>query len=245
MPCAALQPTSKPALVGRTCGNLPETTIKKLTSYYRNNIMRNIGDKTKMKQAIFSTLSHCKSTDQNPQHQNCPKGKDSWCFFQRAIAEGRVPDPHKDRIKTPLLESTVAKVIPLYTRLSNDELLTGCLPGKTQNANEALHNVIWSKCTKRVYASKIKLELGLFEAISLYNTGHLKLCSNFEAVAKIKLGRYSSIVAKRFDKHRLRLANARKMEKNKAYRQKLPQSQLEEEERLVEKEGLLYGAGEF
>lgn len=128
-----------------------------------------------MKRAIFSTLTHCKSTDNKPELCNCPTGKESWCFYQRAIAEGRIPESHGDRIKTPLSEVTVAKMIPLYTRLSTDDLLTRCLAGRTQNANEALHNVIWSKCSKRVYTSKIKLELGLFEAISFYNTGYLKL----------------------------------------------------------------------
>lgn len=232
-------------LGGRTRGNLPVPVINKLTSYYRNNIIRNIGDIYKMKTAIFSTLDHCKSTDEKPDHNKCPKGKESWCFFQRATAEGRVPESHEDRIRTPLSESTVHKMIPLYTRLSTDDLLTRCLPGRTQNANEALHNVIWSKCSKRVYASKVKLELGLFEAISLYNTGYLKLYSNFEATSKIKLGRYSSTTGKKFDKHRLRLANARTKEKTVAYRQKLRQAQLEEEERLIEEEGELYGPGQF
>lgn len=101
----------------KTLGNVPGPIIKRLTSYYRNNIIRNIGDKEKMKTAIFSTLTHCKSTDEKPGHNKCPKGKDSWCFFQRAIAEGRVPESHKDRIKTPLSDSTVTKMIPLYTRL--------------------------------------------------------------------------------------------------------------------------------
>lgn len=61
---------TKTPLGGKTRGNLPEPVIKKLTSYYRNNIMRNIGDKEKIKGTIFATLSHCKSTDKIPTTQN-------------------------------------------------------------------------------------------------------------------------------------------------------------------------------
>ena len=42
--------------------------------------------------------------------------------------------------------STVAKeMIPIYERLSDPNLLKRMIRGKTQNANESLHNVIWSR----------------------------------------------------------------------------------------------------
>lgn len=112
-----------------------------------------------MKKAIFATLSHCKSTDEHPQHNICPKEKDSWCFYNRAIANGEKPEPHPDRIKTPITEHVAAKITPLYQRLASDALFERCVSGKTQNANESLHGVIWSKCPKVTYATRQRLEI--------------------------------------------------------------------------------------
>jgi hypothetical protein len=69
-------------LGGKKYGSLTNTTITKLTGYYRNAIHGNVGDLNKMRKAVFATLFHCKSTDARPQHQHCPAGRDSWCFYQ-------------------------------------------------------------------------------------------------------------------------------------------------------------------
>lgn len=41
----------------------------------------------------------------------------------------------------------------------------------TQNANEALHNVIWSKVPKVTFVGKGRLELGVTQAIGEFNMG--------------------------------------------------------------------------
>ena len=47
--------------------------------------------------------------------------------------------------------------------------------GKTQKANEALNNIIWSKCPKNVYLDRPVLELGVYSAVLSYNDGNLGL----------------------------------------------------------------------
>ena len=79
-----------------------------------------------MKPAIFATLNHCTSTDQNPQHQKCPQGEDFWCFFNRAIAKQENPAPHDQMAKTPLSDRVIEKILPSYERLSSDALLKRC-----------------------------------------------------------------------------------------------------------------------
>ncbi|GFW12311.1 uncharacterized protein TNCV_2489551 [Trichonephila clavipes] len=96
-----------------------------------------------MKTAIYATLFHSISTDQKPQHFKCPTGKDSWCFFQAALARGEVPGPHVKHVKTPLKETHLAKIMPIYQRLASNELLQRCIRCVTQNANESLHSIIW------------------------------------------------------------------------------------------------------
>ncbi|GFW98627.1 hypothetical protein TNCV_2758061 [Trichonephila clavipes] len=69
----------------------------------------------------------------------CPEGKLSWCFYNRAKTDNKVPGSHKS-MKTKLLE-VVAKIMPVYQHLASKEILCR-VSGKTQNANESLHSCI-------------------------------------------------------------------------------------------------------
>ncbi|GFS25936.1 hypothetical protein ElyMa_001700700 [Elysia marginata] len=67
-------------LGGRQPGSLTDAAIKKLTTYYGRAIL--CSDTVEdMQRAIWATLHHCSSTDDNPRHQFCPVGENSWCFF--------------------------------------------------------------------------------------------------------------------------------------------------------------------
>ncbi|GFW37255.1 uncharacterized protein TNCV_5021531 [Trichonephila clavipes] len=130
-------------LGGKSYGSLKETTIKKLTQYYQKAILENKGDIQGMKKSIYATLYHSISTDKNPMHMKCPPGKDSWCFFRRALAKGEKPAPHKFNIRTPINPDYLTKIVPIYQRLASDSFLKGCARCLTQNSNESLHSVIW------------------------------------------------------------------------------------------------------
>lgn len=88
-------------LGGKKHGSLKGTTIDKLTVYYRNAIEKNIGDVNQMKKAIFATLFHCRSTDEEPTQTDCPAGQESWCFYNRALAKKEKPEPHHRMVKNP------------------------------------------------------------------------------------------------------------------------------------------------
>ncbi|GFV14581.1 uncharacterized protein TNCV_3999321 [Trichonephila clavipes] len=123
-------------LGGKSYGSLKETTIKKLTQYYQKAILENKGDIQGMKKSIYATLYHSISTDKNPMHMKCPPGKDSWCFYRRALAKGEKPAPHKFNIGTPINPDYLTKIVPIYQRLASDSLLKGCARCLTQNSNE-------------------------------------------------------------------------------------------------------------
>ncbi|GFV82766.1 uncharacterized protein TNCV_4147341 [Trichonephila clavipes] len=123
-------------LGGKKRGSLKEETKEKLTRYYTNAIRKNKGDVEEMKTAIYTTLFHCMSTDQKPQHKKCPSGIDSRCFYQSSLARGKKPGFHKDRVKTPINEEYLPKILPIYQRLASSELLSRCVRGLTQNSNE-------------------------------------------------------------------------------------------------------------
>ncbi|GBN91276.1 hypothetical protein AVEN_45668-1 [Araneus ventricosus] len=127
-----------------------------------------------MKTAIYATLYHRISTDKKPQHFKCPFGQESWCFYQAAIASGIKPGSHKELVKTPVNEAHLAKILPIYQRLASNELLERCIRCMTQNSNETLHSVIWSKCSKISSASMKRVNIAACEAISEFNIGTLK-----------------------------------------------------------------------
>ena len=60
-------------------GKLTEKLIKQLTSYYGLAIRRNVNSVENMKKAIMTTYYHMCSTNENPRHEDCPPGADSWC----------------------------------------------------------------------------------------------------------------------------------------------------------------------
>jgi hypothetical protein len=107
-----------------------------------------------MKTAVFATSLHEVSTESEPRHEKCPEGKESWCFYQRSVVNEEARPSHKQHLGTAISMEVVKKIIPVYQRLASDELLKRCLRGKTQNANESLHSVIWRKCGKDTFVGK-------------------------------------------------------------------------------------------
>ncbi|GFO45455.1 hypothetical protein PoB_007196000 [Plakobranchus ocellatus] len=51
------------------------------------------------------------------------------------------------------------------------ELLSRCLLGKTQNPNECLHSLIWSRCPKHLFAGLKRVDIATTFAIGEFNEG--------------------------------------------------------------------------
>ncbi|KAG0432156.1 hypothetical protein HPB47_021100 [Ixodes persulcatus] len=146
-------------------GRLTQDLIKRLTNYYSWALKSNASKVEDMQQAIMATFHHVASTDEDPQHDLCPSGKDSWCAHRRA--EGKAPPPHK--YKLPPHVTTA--MFPVYRRLSDPELLQRCTGAKTQNSAESLHSVISSLLEKEEHASLFTVETGVADAVCRFNTG--------------------------------------------------------------------------
>ncbi|GFS73238.1 uncharacterized protein TNCV_4571571 [Trichonephila clavipes] len=80
-------------------------------------------------------------------HGQCPIGKDSWCYYQRALSCGKKPNEKYKGLSNEVLNT----IKPTYLELCTKELLTKCLHGKTQNSNECLNGVIWQRVPKEVF----------------------------------------------------------------------------------------------
>ncbi|GFW26195.1 uncharacterized protein TNCV_3396911 [Trichonephila clavipes] len=179
------------SLGGKGHGTLKEATIKKLTLYYQKAIVQNKGNVSAMKKAIYATLHHSLSTDQKPQHSKCPIGADSWCFYQSAKAKRQKPGLHKEHVGTPINESFLPHILSIYQRLASNELLERCINCGTQNANESLHNMIWSKCPKEIFVCKNRVKNAVLEAICEFNKGTLSTVRETQKALNIPLGKCS------------------------------------------------------
>ena len=78
-------------LGGRGEGKLTNGAITKLSAYYGTAIRAHPNNVSDMQDAVLATFYHVSSTDGKPKHDLRPKGKESWCFYQRALAEGKDP----------------------------------------------------------------------------------------------------------------------------------------------------------
>ncbi|GFW54068.1 uncharacterized protein TNCV_3828761 [Trichonephila clavipes] len=128
-------------------GRLTDAIISKLTTFYGNAIRANSHNVNEMRQAVWAVWAHTSSTDDEPKHWFCPKGKNSWCKYNVSVHNNTVNEfSHKNTL--PKAVSEVIK--PVFKDLSHLKLLRRCLRGKTQKANESLNSLIWKYSPKLI-----------------------------------------------------------------------------------------------
>ena len=81
-------------LGGRGHGKLTQAAIIKYTAYYGKAVRAHPNNLDAMRDAVRATFYHAICTDETPQHDRCPVGDDSWCFYQKALATGQETGPH-------------------------------------------------------------------------------------------------------------------------------------------------------
>ncbi|KYN50422.1 hypothetical protein ALC57_00059 [Trachymyrmex cornetzi] len=198
-----------------------------------------------MKNAIYASIYHAVSTDEEPQHQYCPKGSSSWCFYQASIAKNITPGLHKTNVGTPINKLAFSKIRPLYERLTDDSLLLRCSRCLTQNANECLHSIIWNRCPKEVFVSKTRIKIAASISICEYNFGQRRTVSEILKQLGLLVGESTISIAKKRDETRLVIGLEKATEKFKNARRIMALAQNRREEVLLENEGLMYSPGMF
>ncbi|GFV90568.1 uncharacterized protein TNCV_2222841 [Trichonephila clavipes] len=91
--------------------------------------------------------------------------------WRAALARGEVPGPHMKHVKTPLKETHLAKIMPIYQRLASNELLQRGIRCVTQNANESLQSIIWGKCSKETSATLRQVTIAVCDAVCEFKFG--------------------------------------------------------------------------
>ena len=62
-------------------------------------------------------------------------------------------------------------IAPIFSHkdLGSEALLSKCLHGETQNVNELLNNLIWTRCPKRIYVGNSVIKAAVASAVICYN----------------------------------------------------------------------------
>ncbi|XP_039313194.1 uncharacterized protein LOC120359517 [Solenopsis invicta] len=165
-------------------GKLTDNLIKDLTLYYGLAIRRNSDSLQNMKKDIWATFFHKCSTDEKPQHDNCPTTKDSWCKWQKAYALGNINN-FKHEPAMPEAESQAIK--PIYEDLTRDDLLERCLGAFNQNNNESINQIIWKIAPKSAFSGTSIVQIAANVATIMFNDGHVALLDVLELL-NIEIG---------------------------------------------------------
>ena len=67
--------------------------------------------------------------------------------------------------------------------ISKPELLTKCLHGKTQNPNECLNKLIWTRCPKEVWIGVNTLKQATLAAVARFNDGYISYVKIMQQMA--------------------------------------------------------------
>ena len=218
--------------------------MKKFQNYYRSAIVNNKDNVKEMKKAVMATLLHCSSTDKAPNHSKCPKGKESWCFYNRAKALKKKPGSHATEVHNSILPHISKEMKPIYERMSENGLLERLSIGATTNGNECLHSVIWKHCPKHLFCSRSTVQAGAAKAIAEFNVGAQNLINIMEDVG-LHVTEKTCKVVEKIDAKRVK--GAQKASQLTTQRKRLFQKRIKESESASQRkaEGNLYESGAY
>ena len=225
-------------LTGR--GKLTAAIQKKLCGYYGSNLKLNAPNVQAMKNGVYASLMHIVSTDEDPRHLFCPPGERSWCFFQRAKATNQVPRPHKPDMNRRVAE----KLLPLYERLTNPDLLQRCSRMMTQNSNECFNGQIWRRVPKTEPASLNTVNSGTAMATLEYNLGPV----GFNRVLNdlgVSPGHHQDVRVRRATVKRLKRASASMSRASLLKRKERKRNAASQQDFYEAREGVVYESGAF
>ncbi|GFR85167.1 hypothetical protein ElyMa_006020700 [Elysia marginata] len=223
---------------GHAKGSLTDVKIGTLQTYYTKAVRTYNTSVEEMANAVWAAYYHSISSDDTPQHNSCPKGVDSWCWFQKQLAEG-VKHPVRKEGDPPstFLNSTVAEhVKPIYERLTRPDLLGRCLLGATQNANESLHSVIWAKCPKHNFTGYKRVQIATTLAVGEFNAGSVSTRQLMSAIG-CRINSVTVEMGCKRDRQRIARAEEAQRDVAKQRREKRKLAQARRQQEVVAAEG--------
>ena len=154
----------------------------------------------------------------------------------------RVPGEHKEHDTLPA--EVGKKLVPIFERLSDENLLKRCVRGKTQNPNESFHGLIWKFCPKTIFNGRkvIETEVNLAACqFSMGSTFKILLCH------MLKIAPLQNMLTSANEKsaNRVKLAQKARSCASKKKRKHLKYRCINLDKSKKQVEGVTYAAGNF
>ena len=127
---------------------------------------------------------------------------------------------------------------PIFDRLSEENLLKRCLTGLTQNQNESINSILWTKISKARFCGKRRIAIATCETVCTANTGAASKASILQRLG-IEPGRNTVSLLRKEDWARLACAS-RKVTARYCKQQKLKRF-----EKMKRKKEVSYLPGAF
>ena len=227
--------------ISKNTVKLTDKVINKLQKYYSLAITRHQDNVDEMYKEIWAKLHHLSSTDENPNHGNCPAAANSWCSYCRAEAKGI--DVSKFKHDYLPLDKDVAKAWkPIYTDLSSRKLLDRCKGENTHNNNESYNGLLWHFAPKHLHNGLKTIELPNFLAVSIFNDGFYAILKMLQ-VMDVIIGPIGEEYAMERDDRRIDQAELRHKASSKEGRTARRKALASQQALFEEEEGPLYGPG--
>ena len=150
-----------------------------------------------MKESVWAIYFHKLSTDEKPIHHLC----DENCPYNKAQRENRVYE-HKNSIPALIMY----QIKPIFKDLSNPVLLSKCLEGYTQNANESFNKAIWRFCPKNKNHGVRVVNQAVGLAVSIFNDGASSGFSRVMREMGLTVGQNASSCFRVIDANRIKNA---------------------------------------
>ena len=149
-------------ITGKGC--LTDKAINMLQNYFGMAIQQNVNNIEikqpkqlfslhidAMKKAAWAVLFHSSDiSEKSERHKFCPRTRTSWFLWQSNKITGKTT--YKTKLSLPLAIKTV--LMPIFTDLTSETLLSKYLHGQTQNNNESLNALIRKRCPKDFFVGK-------------------------------------------------------------------------------------------
>ena len=223
-------------------GGLTIAKIDTIQSFYGQCIRRNKGDAEKMSKQVWAILNHYSSTPENPNHVDCPMGRDSWCSYNRDLATGEFT--HRP-IKNPLRPAVREVMVPIFKKLSKQSFLESCKECYTQNANESFNKILWSLCPKEQFNSTYEVSLSVNLAVCLFNNGFEFTCKNLLRSCDIPISDHMLFSWQKEDIERINKNELKDTQEAKKNRKDRKRSKCKKQDAFIRDEGTQYQSQGF
>ena len=229
--------------IGCGKGRLTNKVMNTLQNHYGMAIRQNTQNLFAMRNAVAAVLHHStKNDNMDKRHQSCPRTADLWCKYQ----SDKITEKNT-YVESITIDKAVSDVIaPIFSHkdLGSEALLSKCLHRETQNVNESLNNLIWTRCPKQIYVGNSVLKTAVASAVICYNGGVQGTLSVLTKLG-IEHGFFTADAYRKADICRVKQANRKSTSKVKQRRKTLRAVRKGFNDKNEQEEGLTYGSGAF